>query len=177
MRNSFFITFLLFNLNLILGQNIDQLNSYKQVAKFLKSTINKKYTFKEVFDREVEADQEDFEFFVKKIDLDNNGYTDLIVDAYVPVIIILNYGNEKFKEVDFNRDGYFEEFDSDLNSILEIGDEKILIFEKEIPYDNIEYPNIIIKKDQEVLTINQTIDFVFDIFDDPLKLIRILIYS
>lgn len=131
------------------GQKIDDLNTNKKVAKFLKKEINKKYTFTEVFDKEIEADEEDFENYVKKIDLDNNGFTDLVVNAYVPLIIILNNGDKDYKELNFRNTKFFSDNEPKLDSIAEIGKEKVLIFQTEIhEYDDAEYPNIVIKKSE-----------------------------
>lgn len=155
MKNTIVIGILLLNLNLIFGQTIDDLNTNKEVAKFLEKQINKKYTFKEVFDKEVEADEEDFEYFVKKIDLDNNGFTDLVVNAYVPLIIVLNNGDKGYKELNFKNTKFFSHNEPELDSIAEIGNEKVLIFETEIQeFDNAEYPNIKIKENQEALSYN-----------------------
>lgn len=137
------------------GQNIDELDSNKKVAKFLEKEINKEYTFKEVFDKEVEADEEDFEYFVKKIDLDNNGFTDLVVNAYVPLIIVLNNGDKDYKELNFRNTRFFSDNEPELDSIAEIENEKVLIFETEIQeFDDTEYPNIKIKENQEALSYN-----------------------
>ncbi|REG86030.1 DUF6438 domain-containing protein [Winogradskyella sediminis] len=155
MKNTIVIGILLLNLNFMFGQTIDELNSNKKVAKFLEKEINKKYTFKEVFDKEVEADDEDFEYFVKKTDLDNNGFTDLVVNAYVPLIIVLNNGDKDFKELNFRNTKFFSDNEPELDSIAEIGNEKVLIFETEIQeFDDEEYPNIKIKKNQEALSYN-----------------------
>lgn len=137
------------------GQTIDELNTNKKVAKFLEKEINKEYTFKEVFDKEVEADEEDFEFFVKKIDLDKNGFTDLVVNAYVPLIIVLNKGDKDYQELNYRNQRFFYDNEPELDSIAEIGNEKVLIFETEIQeFDDAEYPNIKIKENQEVLSYN-----------------------
>jgi len=155
MKNILYIGFLLLNSNLLLGQQIDDLNTNKKVANFLVREINKEYTFKEVFDEEKEEDTEDFEYFVKKIDLDNNGYTDLVVNAYLPLIIILNYENKSYKELNFRNTNYFSDFQPELDSIVTKDIEKILILETEIhEFDNKEYSNIRTKKDQETLTYN-----------------------
>lgn len=139
------------NLNLMFGQNIEDLTTNKKVATFLENKINKKYTFKEVFDNEVEADEEDFEFFVKKIDLDGNGYLDLVVNAYVPLIIVLNKGNGNYNELLFEN-SYLQ---GELDSIAEIGEERVLIFETKIQEDDsTEYQYIKVKKNQETLSYN-----------------------
>lgn len=139
------------------GQAIDDLNSNEKVAKFLETEINKKYTFKEVFDREKEEDEEDFEWYVKKIDLDNNGYTDLVVHTYfVPTIIILDFGDENYRELNFRNLNPFWDDEPELDSITKIGNENILVFETEImEYDDTEYPNIRIAKNQKALSFNK----------------------
>lgn len=137
------------------GQTIDDLNTNKKVAKFLRKEINLKYTFKKVFDKEVEADEKDFEYFVKKIDLDNNGFTDLVVNVYVPLIIVLNNGDKDYKELNFRNTKFFSDSEPELDSIVEIGKEKVLIFETEIQeFDDTEYPNIKIKQNQKELSYN-----------------------
>jgi hypothetical protein len=155
MKNTIVIGILLMNLNLLFGQNIGVLNTNKKVAKFLEKEINKKYTFKEVFDKEVEADEEDFEYYVKKIDLDNNGFTDLVVNAYVPLIIVLNNGDKGYKELNFRNPKLFSDNEPQLDSIAEIGNKKVLVFETKIEeYDDTEYPNIKIRQNQEALSYN-----------------------
>lgn len=137
------------------GQTIDDLNTNKKVAKFLRKEINLKYTFKKVFDKEVEADEKDFEYFVKKIDLDNNGFTDLVVNVYVPLIIVLNNGDKDYKELNFRNTKFFSDSEPELDSIVEIGKEKVLIFETVIQeFDDTEYPNIKIKQNQKELSYN-----------------------
>ncbi|PWL39988.1 hypothetical protein DKG77_03935 [Flagellimonas aquimarina] len=155
MKNTIVIGILLLNLSLLFGQNIDELNTNKKVAKFLEKEINKKYTFKKVFDKEVEADEEDFKYFVKRIDLDNNGFTDLVVNAYMPLIIVLNNGDKDYKELNFRNTRFFSDNEPELDSIAEIGNGKVLIFETEIQeYDDTNYPNIKIRESQKKLSYN-----------------------
>jgi hypothetical protein len=153
-KTSLLLIFLL-NISFVFAQNIDKLKTFKQTAKFLKKNINKEYTFKEIFDNEKEADEEDFTDEVKKIDLDNNGYTDLVINAYVPLIIIINNSNENYRELNFRNSNPFGDDVPKLNSIKEIGNDKVLIFETEIhEYDETEYPNIKIKRKQKALSYN-----------------------
>ena len=149
MKNSIAIVILLLNISFLFGQTIDELNSNRKVAKFLKKNISKKYTFKEVFDKEVQEDEEDFKYFVKKIDLDNNGFTDLVVNAYVPLIIVLNNGDKDYKELNYKNTDLFSNIQPELDSIAEIGDEKVLIFKTDIQeFDDTEYLDTIIKKSE-----------------------------
>lgn len=140
------------------GQTIDDLNTKKKVAKFLEKKINTKYTFKEVFDREKEEDEEDFEWYVKKIDLDNNGYTDMVLNTYLipSTIIILDFGSESYRELSFRNLNPFWDDEPELDSIVGVGNEKIFVFETEImEYDDTEYPNIRIAENQKALSFNQ----------------------
>ena len=124
------VLIIVFN-NFMYGQTIEKLNTNKKVANFLKKNINKNYTFKEVFDKEKEEDKEDFEFFVKKVDLDGNGHKDLIVDAYAPLIIILDEGDEKYKEINF-QDNFESLHNSFLDTIISVNENKVLVFKLEI---------------------------------------------
>jgi hypothetical protein len=155
MKKTLPLIIFLLNITVVFTQNIDKINTFKKTSKFLKRNINKEYTFKEVFDSEKEADEEDFIDLVKKIDIDNNGYTDLIVNAYLPIIIILNNGNENYRELNFKNSNPFRNNAPKLDSITEIGNDKVLIFETEIhEYDETEYPNIKIKRKQKALSYN-----------------------
>lgn len=71
-------------------KSILALNTNKEVASFLKKNVDKRYTFKEVFNREKELDLEDFQDFVKKVDFNNDGAIDLFVDSFYsdPIIVL-----------------------------------------------------------------------------------------
>jgi len=122
----------LLNSSFIFSQNINKLRTFKQTAKFLKKHVNKKYTFKEVFDREKEFDEEDFTNYVKKIDINNDGYTDLIVDGYLSLIIVINEGNNKFKELKFENRKRSLENNPELDTIIKTGGEIVLVFKTKI---------------------------------------------
>jgi len=147
MKRTLSLLIIFLSLNYSYSQNIDELNSFKKVAKFLKKEINKKYTFESVFNNEKEADEEDFNEVVKKIDVDNNGHNDLIINYYNPLLIILNNGQNKFKELSFKNKNQFSENIPELDSIAKIGNETVFIFKTEIDeYDEEIYPNIITKE-------------------------------
>ena len=87
-------------------KSILALSTNKEVARFLKKNVEKRYTFKEVFNREKELDLEDFQDFVKKVDLNNDGAIDLFVDSFYgdPIIVLAK------------PDGLYKEITIDLNS-------------------------------------------------------------
>ncbi|MFY7732950.1 MAG: DUF6438 domain-containing protein [Bacteroidia bacterium] len=132
------------------SQSINELNSFKKVAKFLNKEVSKKYTFESVFENEKEADEEAFNEVVKKIDVDNNGHTDLIINAYKLFIIVLSNGQSKFKELSFKNKNRFLGNTAEFDSITKIRNETVFIFNTEIDEDDeTVYANVITKKGQK----------------------------
>ena len=152
MKKTLSLLIICLNISSLFAQDIDELNTNKKVARFLKKEINKEYSFKFVFDKEKEDDEEDFNDFIKIIDIDNNGMNDLIVNGYSPLIIVLNYGENNYKEIDFKRN-LFSDYEPELDTIVKIKNETIFVFETKVSeFDETVYHNTKIKKDQEVLS-------------------------
>lgn len=173
MKKTFILLIILLNTYFGCAQNIDDLQTFRKTSKFLKKNINKEYTFKKVFNREREIDEEDFSYFVTKMDINNDGLTDLIVDAYEPLIIVISKGQNKFKELKFrNSERGILQNESELDTITKIGNEIIFVFETEIQeFDKQEYPNIKIKENQEALSYNsKTKEYEWTIRDVKFKI-------
>ena len=134
----------------ISSQVIESLSSNKQVSRFLTKYISNDYTFKEVFDRERELDEDDFNEYVMKCDLDQNGFTDLIVDGYSNFIFVLNYGNKNFKEVKFE-DNLRLDLTPQLDTIIKNQSQPIIVFKTEITeFERDQYLDMIVKKNKKV---------------------------
>ena len=146
-------------------QSIDDLSTNKEVARFLKKNINKEYTFKEVFDKEIELNGGNFNDNVKKVDLDNNGLTDLIVNTFGNLIIVVKKTNGKYEEI--NLDLSFNSLDISnqftmYDSIIDIRNEKALLFsllDFNLPADSyvIKTDTLIVKSGELLIYQNQLI--------------------
>ncbi|WP_298511739.1 DUF6438 domain-containing protein [uncultured Kordia sp.] len=127
------------------------MKTFKEVVTFLEKEINKEYTFEAIFEGENEIDTEDFNEVVQKIDLDNNGTTDVIIDYIGDPIFILDRGHNVYKEIkmlDVNRVWEGEELTSMV--MKQIDNKTIFIREIKLPsYTTEKSKNIIIKKNQK----------------------------
>ena len=156
MNKGTLLALLFFTSSITYAQTIQKLKTFKEVAAFLQKEISKKYTFDSVFEGEDEIDTEDFNEVVQKIDLDNNGTTDLVIDYIGDPIFIVNRGNtiyEEIKMLDVNRALEGEE----LASVAMKQTDNKTMFIREIklpPYTTENSKNVIIKKNQK--------DFVYD---------------
>jgi hypothetical protein len=130
MRKGYLIFVFCWGFSFVFSQQIENLKTNKETAKFLSKYINKKYTFKYVFDKEKEIDREDFEDYVKKIDLDKNGFIDLVVNYYEP-IFVLNFGNQNYKEVKLKKDNNYG-LRPELEKIINLNGQEVLIFKTEV---------------------------------------------
>ncbi|MGB6084194.1 DUF6438 domain-containing protein [Moheibacter sp.] len=119
-----------FSFSIAFSQIIEDLKTNKQTAQFLSKYIDKKYTFKYVFNKEKEVDNEDFNEYVKKNDLDNNGFIDLVVDGYSSLILVLNNGNNNFKELKLNKILQYD-FEPILDKIYKYQDDVVLVVKSE----------------------------------------------
>lgn len=139
---------LFFTSGITCAQTIENLKTFKEVATFLEKGISKEYTFDAIFEGEEELDEADFNEVVHKVDLDNNGHTDLVIDYIGDMIFILNKGNNKFEEIkmlDISSNWLDESRES--FSMKKINDKTLFICETRLSeFDTENSENIIIKE-------------------------------
>ncbi|EDP95996.1 DUF6438 domain-containing protein [Kordia algicida OT-1] len=151
MKKLILIILLIFISNSVFAQTIENLKTFKEVATFLEKEINKEYTFEAIFEGEDEIDTEDFNEVVQKIDLDNDGDTDLVIDYIGDTIFILNKDNDTFKEIkmlDVSR--IYKNEDLESISMERIKNQTFFIRKIKISKFDVEkYKNIIVEKNQK----------------------------
>ncbi|WP_430408864.1 DUF6438 domain-containing protein [Kordia sp.] len=164
MKKVILLILLFFTSGITCAQTIENLKTFKEVGTFLEKEISKEYTFESFFEGENEIDTEDFNEVVQKVDLDNDGFTDLCIDYVGILIFIRNKGNNTYEEIKL-----LEDEDQPLRSISmgKINDKIIFIRTSKVSaFDVTNHENIITQKNQKDVVYDRKTNKMVEVIRD-----------